>query len=168
MNHHYETGNTQITLLPMSEHDSELYRRLRNQECNRKCFIFSGIIEKEAQALWYKNYLQKENDYMFSIYNKTGQFLGGAALYDITNHSAEFGRIIIDRNLAGRGGIGYEVLILLCQFAKTTLGLSTLHLEVFDENLSARKTYEKAGFYYKTQSEHAKSGKILHYMEKQL
>lgn len=168
MNHQYKIESTKITLLPMSQNDSELYRQLRNQEENRKCFLFSGIIEKDAQEIWYNNYLNREDDYMFSVYNKIGQFLGGAALYDITEHSAEFGRVLLDRTLSAHQGIGYEVLMLLCQFAKATLGLSMLHLEVFEDNLAARKTYEKAGFCCKTQYPTSNGSKILHYMEKQL
>ena len=168
MKHNYTCTNGDIELCPLSEHDSEQYRQLRNLENNRKWFLFSGMITKEAQKTWYDNYLKRENDYMFSIYNQTGQFLGGAALYDITRDSAEFGRILVNRAAAGKSGTGYQALMLLCQLAKKELSLRMLHLEVFEDNLPARKLYEKAGFVYKKQYASSDSEKILHYMEKML
>ena len=105
---------------------------------------------------------------MFSIYSQKGQFLGGAALYDITETSAEFGRILIDRSAAGKSGTGCQVLLLLCRLARETLGLSSLHLEVIQDNLPALKTYEKAGFHTKKSYPSSDGSRILNYMEKTL
>ena len=168
MKHQFTCTDGDIELRPMSAADSELYRRLRNQEYNRSCFLFSGIISTEEQQQWYENYLKKPNDYMFSIYNQKGQFLGGAALYDITETSAEFGRIIIDKEAAGKNGIGCQVLLLLCDFSRQQLRLQNLHLEVFEDNLPAVKTYVKAGFQIQKSYPHSDSGRVLHYMEKTL
>lgn len=155
-----------MLLCPLSPEDSEKYRRLRNHECNRRCFLFSGIITADAQRSWYGNYLKKDDDYMFSIYNQTGQFLGGAALYNIQADTAEFGRLLIDRTTAGKGGTGRRVLMLLCRLAKEQLRLSRLHLEVFEDNLPAKKTYEKSGFICKKRYLSPDGTRYLNYMEK--
>lgn len=168
MKHDYTCTDGNITLYPLSESDSELYRQLRNQEQNRNCFLFSGIITEEAQQQWYADYLEKPNDYMFSIYNQKGQFLGGAALYDIAETSAEFGRIIIDKTAARKKGIGCQVLLLLCALAKEQLHLNMLHLEVFEDNLPAYRTYEKAGFQPQKRYPSTDNRRILVYMEKNL
>lgn len=168
MKHPFTCTDGDIELRPLSAKDSELYRQLRNQEHNRSCFLFSGTITKEGQQQWYENYLKKPNDYMFSIYNQKGQFLGGAALYDIAETSAEFGRILIDKTAAGKKGIGCQTLLLLCDFARKQLGLKALHLEVFKDNLPAVKTYEKVGFQVLKCYPHSDTGKMLYYMEKNL
>ena len=167
MKHDFTCTDGDVILRPMSASDSELYRQLRNLDINRKCFIFSDPITEEGQQKWYRTYLEKPNDYMFSIYNQKGQFLGGAALYGVTETSAEFGRILIDKATAGKSVTGYQVLSILCQFAKDQLQLQTLHLEVFEDNQPAVKTYEKAGFQAK-KSYPASNGQILKYMEKNL
>ena len=105
---------------------------------------------------------------MFSIYNQKGQFLGGAALYDIAETSAEFGRIIIDKTAACKKGIGCQVLLLLCRFARDQFHLQSLHLEVFEDNLPAVKTYEKAGFQKQESYPSSDSNRNLVYMEKNL
>ena len=166
MDHTFTCTNGEIRLSPFSAGDSEKYRQLRNKEYNRNCFFFSGVITMEAQRNWYNNYLKKENDYMFSVYDQTGQFLGGAALYDMQKDTAEFGRLLIDRTAAGKSGIGYQVLMLLCRLAKEQFHLSYLHLELFEDNIPARKTYEKAGFVCKKRYLPPNGTRYLNYMEK--
>lgn len=166
MKHTFTCSDKDVTLRPLSCEDSEKYRQLRNQEQNRRCFFYSDRITKNAQQKWYDNYLKKENDYMFSVYNHNGQFLGGAALYDMQTDHAEFGRLLIDRTAAGQGGTGYQVLMLLCQLAKEQFHLSYLHLELFEDNLPAKKTYEKAGFVCKKRYLSPDGARYLNYMEK--
>lgn len=155
-----------IILRPLSPEDSERYRILRNQEHNRHWFFFSDIISREAQEVWYQSYLGKKDEYMFSIYNTDDIFLGGAALYHLIDKTAEFGRLIVDRPAAGQGGVGARSLLLLCDLAKNQLGLTRLHLEVYEDNLPAVKTYEKAGFVLKKCSPAPDGTRSIHYMEK--
>lgn len=103
---------------------------------------------------------------MFSVYNQQGQFLGGTALYDITEDTAEFGRLLIDKSVTEKRGIGYQALMLTCRLAKEQLGLIYLHLEVFENNLPAKKTYEKAGFLLKKRYLSPDGKQYLNYMEK--
>lgn len=166
MKHSFAEANEYIELRPFSSNDSELYRQLRNQEHNRRCFLSSGVITETAQQQWYEAYLKKANDYMFSIYTKKGLFLGGAALYDVHGQSAEFGRILIDKSVSPKGGVGYQVLLLLCKIAHEQLHLQSLHLEVFEDNLPAVKTYEKAGFQKKKWYSSSDGSRTIIYMER--
>lgn len=168
MKHTFTYTDGEIELRPFSAYDSEQYRCLRNQSKNRYCFFNSDIITVESQQEWYNNYLEREHDYMFSVYNQHGQFLGGAALYDITEDTAEFGRLLIDKDATKKHGIGYHVLLLACRFAKEQLGLIYLHLEVFENNLPAKITYEKAGFLLKKRYLSPDGKRYLNYMEKML
>lgn len=167
MEHTLTADDGVITLRPLSAGDSERYRLLRNQDRNRVCFFYSEIITPEAQHRWYRQYLATAQDYMFSVYDKDQRFLGGAALYHFESDSAEFGRLLIDRERAGKG-TGLRVLQLLCRLAAQHFGLSRLRLEVYEDNLPARKTYEKAEFTVQNRSPSPDSDRYLLYMEKNL
>ncbi len=165
MEHTFTCTDGTILLRPLTPADSESYRLLRNREQNRRCFFYSAPISARAQQEWYQNYLKKENDYMFAVCDADGAFLGGAALYDVTGDTAEFGRLIIDKEAAGRGGCGVQALLLLCTFARETLHLTGLHLEVYKDNLPALKTYEKAGFLTRKQYPAPDGMRDICYME---
>lgn len=167
MEHTLTAADSVIALRPLSAEDSERYRLLRNQDRNRVCFFYSEIITPEAQRKWYRQYLTATDDYMFSVYDKEERFLGGAALYHIEAGSAEFGRLLIDRDANGKG-TGLRVLSLLCGLAAQRFGLSLLHLEVYEDNLPARKTYEKAGFTVQKRYPFPGTDRCLLYMEKDL
>ena len=76
------------------------------------------------------------------------QFIGAVALYDIDGETrqAEFGRLMIDREAAGRRGLGYDATVCACEFGFARLGLQRIYLDVYADNIAAVKTYEKAGF----------------------
>lgn len=174
MDHNLHITWSGVSLKPLSYEDSQKYRQLRNRDENRKCFIFSGIISQEEQKEWYEAYLHHDDDYMFSVYDKQGQFLGGAALYHIdeVDRTAEFGRLLIDKKAAGQTGVGYLVLQACCLLAEKEFNLHTLHLDVQSDNIAAYKTYLKAGFILKKQcllpSDASADRKLYYYMEKQL
>lgn len=166
--HTFTCTDAALLLRPLTPADSERYRLLRNQDQNRRCFFYSDPISVKSQQEWYQNYLRRENDYMFAVCDADGTFLGGAALYDVTGDTAEFGRLIIDQAAAGRSGCGAQALLLLCRLARETLHLTSLHLEVYQDNLPARKTYEKAGFLTKRQYPAPDGMRDICYMEKLL
>lgn len=153
-------------LMPLAQNELELMRCLRNQ--NRFSFLTSNIITEEMQQLWYQKYLQRSEDYMFSVLvRKAHTWIGTVALYDIDREKqqAEFGRLMIDRKAAGRGGMGYEATMCACEIGFQQLGLQRIYLDVFADNLPAVKTYEKAGFHIYGKKE--ASGRELLYMEKE-
>ncbi len=168
MEHTFTCRGHGLILCPFSAKDSECYRLLRNRENNRRWFFFSDPISREAQEDWYRSYLKKDDEYMFSIYTENGTFLGGAALYHIGEHAAEFGRLIVDRTAAGRGGVGTLALLLLCDLAREQLGLIRLYLEVYEDNIPAVKTYEKAGFILKGRRPAKDGMRYINDMEKRL
>ena len=81
----------------------------------------------------------------FSNSTFANPFLAGVAwLYNITDHNAEFGRIVVHSSCRG---LGYgNMLISHCiQYARN-IGLSNLHLDVKSDNISAINLYKKVGF----------------------
>ena len=156
-----------IVLKPLEQKNIEDLRNLRNKKENRKCFIYQKEITKEEQEKWYKKYLEKEEDLMFSAFLKENEEnpVGFAALYDIDKNSkkCEFGRIIVDKSKVIKKGIGYQITKCLCDIGFQNLGLDMIYLEVFSDNIPALKTYLKVGFVEKNR--YKKEDREIIYME---
>lgn len=167
MKDNFQNKFEDIVLKSLEQKNIEDLRILRNKKENRKCFIYQNEITKEEQEKWYKNYLKKENDIMFSAFinGVLEKPIGYAALYDIDKNSkkCEFGRIIVDKSRVSKKGIGYQITKCLCEIGFEKLGLEMIYLEVFSDNIPAIKTYLKAGFVEKNRYE--KEGKEIIYME---
>ena len=167
MLHEFKKNYGDIILKPLEWKNIEELRNLRNKEENRKCFIYQKEITKEEQENWYKKYLEKEEDIMFSAFLKADEeyLIGFAAFYDIDKNSkkCEFGRIIVDKNKVTKKGIGYQITKCLCDIGFQNLGLDMIYLEVFSDNIPALKTYEKAGFIERNR--YKKNDKEIIYME---
>lgn len=166
MKHEYEALYGRVELRSLSLSDAERMRVLRNQNSSR--FFNTAQITLEAQRRWYEKYLSAEGDYMFSVYLcGTNQWVGAVGIYhvDQLNARCEFGRLMIDRSAVAERGLGIDTTLAACQFAFDQLGLSTVFLEVFQDNLAAVRTYERSGFQVcGTRLED--SGKTILYMEK--
>lgn len=143
MQHSYTMRDGDLLLCPLEKTAIEQMRILRN--ANRSCFVYSGEIAPEGQAQWFERYLHQPGDYVFSVFYG-GRWVGSVSLYDVREGEAEFGRLMIDRQAAGRGGLGRTVTETACQLGFDQLGLHRIHLEVYEDNLPARRTYEQAGF----------------------
>ncbi len=166
MKHEYEALYGRVELRSLSLSDAERMRVLRNQ--NSSSFFNAAQITPEAQRRWYEKYLSAEGDYMFSVYLcETNQWVGAVGIYhvDQLNDRCEFGRLMIDRSAVAERGLGVDTTLAACQFAFHQLGLSTVFLEVFQDNLAAVRTYERSGFQVcGTRLED--TGKTILYMEK--
>lgn len=143
MKHDYSGTFKRVSLLPLTEEYIENLRLLRNR--HRECFVFSGEISRDAQVSWYINYLEKENDYVFSVFAEN-IWVGSVSIYNISNGIGEFGRLIIDKTLLKEKGIGLDTTICACDLAFNHMGITELTLQVYESNIPAHKTYLKAGF----------------------
>lgn len=159
-------NSQRISLHPISEKDSEHLRLLRNRDENRKWFLYSEEITKEQQQNWFKKYLLTANDYMFSVIsNANSSFIGTVALYNVDENkkTAEVGRIIVDKKITNEKGLGLEVTTAALFIGFDMIGLHTIHLEVFADNIRAISVYKKTGFIQKNQ--YYKQNKEIIYME---
>ena len=147
MKHNYAICGERIRLSPLSEDDAERLRILRNRNSCR--FIDSAEISADAQLKWYQKYIVKPCDYMFSaVYKATNQWIGAVGLYNVDTVccEAEFGRLVVDKEAAGIGGLGVDVTRAVCQIGFEQLGLRCIILEVYSNNIPAIKTYQRSGF----------------------
>lgn len=136
-----------VLLKPMSYEECQKYRKLRNKKNIRHWFIYKDFITEDAQCIWYKKYLESDNDCMFSIYYNQ-IFVGGNAIYNINfaKNEAEYGRLLLNPKIVGGKGLGKIVTSFACIIAKQSLGLERLYLEVYASNTPAIKTYRYVGF----------------------
>ena len=143
MQHSYNHIYNNIRITPLEKENIEDMRVLRNK--NKHCFVFSGIITPEAQEKWYESYLIKSNDYVFSVYFDD-TWIGVCSIYNVTENEAEFGRLLIDKSKTNEKHLGLDATLCACNFAFNTFGIKKIHLQVYEANVPAYKTYIKAGF----------------------
>ena len=155
MRHDYECEEGRIMLKPLEKVDIEALRILRSKV--RNCFLNTQVTSSENQEHWYESYLKKEGDYMFKIVkrDKPTEFIGAIAIYDVDNYSgcAEFGRLVVDKEIAPEKGLGYEAVKAICKFSFDVLQLSQIRAFVLIDNERAMKTYLKVGFRIKKKTE---------------
>lgn len=145
LRHNYCETYGAVALRPLAEDDIEYVRILRNRY--RDCFLFSGEISAPAQKKWYSAYLEKDADYMFTVYLGERR-IGAAAIYEVDRDAGtgEFGRLMIERQDPPIKGLGADAVRAACRVAFEQMGLHRLKLYVYCDNVPAQITYLKAGF----------------------
>lgn len=146
MKHDYALAFDNIYLSPLTCETSENYRRLRNHPDIRKWFRSKDEITETQQKRWFEKYLNDPRDVMFAIFRESDEFIGANAIYNIDgNGLAEYGRILIDPELRGKG-FGYKATCAAIQIARDQMNLRQLVLEVYADNERAISLYRKCGF----------------------
>lgn len=137
-----------VVLRSLNDNDISLLRRWRNQEEIRCNFLDPSVISEDQQQQWWKKYRDKDDDYMFLIFEKKSEIpVGTAAVYNIIiGQSAEYGRMMIGDKEALSRGYGVDATRILMQFAFRQWNLQTIRLQVLEHNSRAIRLYEKVGF----------------------
>jgi len=144
-----------LRLRLLEEKDLPLTLSWRNQDSIRKWFFHSDLISLEQHLAWFTKYQARDGDYVFIIELSALEHwipVGQIALYNIdwTNRKAEYGRLMIGDPYAQGKGIAREATKLILDLGFSSLGLSEIYLEVFENNAPARKVYEDCGFLVKS------------------
>lgn len=137
-----------IILREITESDLDLVMEWRNRPEVMNCFFSRTMLTAEGQRKWFASYQVDDTDVMLMIVTHDGIPIGTMALYHIdnANRKAEFGRVLLaDERFSGKG-FAYEALELILAYAFKRLMLNRLYLEVFANNESAIRLYEKCGF----------------------
>lgn len=148
LKHNYSIQYNNVFLRPLTEKDIENLRVWRNDKNNSKFLRQIPYITEKAQQEWYKKYIDNKNEICFAIEecDEIKCMVGSLSLYNFTENSAEFGKILIGDIRAHRKQVGYHATVAAIKIAFETLNLQKLVLEVYENNFSAIKIYEKAGF----------------------
>lgn len=136
-----------VALGPIHRGLIEINHRWINQlETSR--FLNMGVMSLEAEEVWYERIAAGKDIVYLAIYEKsTMRPIGGVNLHNINakNRSAEFGIMIGEKDLRGRG-FGTEAVKLMCDYGFNALGLNSIMLLTYEWNIAGQKAYEKAGF----------------------
>ena len=105
---------------------------------------------------------------MFSLYSQNGVWMGVAGLsnIDMRKRSAEFGRLMIEKDEVTEKGLGVDIVNGIVNLAIGKMAINKITLEVFSDNIAALKTYERTGFVKTGRTEALHDGRKLIYMER--
>ena len=126
--------------------DSATLAVLARKYCNLKLYI-SGI-ENSHDLIWGCQSAELlDIPYSCIVYKKNDLYIGNIEI-SIINQSSRRGvvGIVIFNQSYWNKGFGTESIQILLKFAFETLNLNSVELEVFSNNKSAQRCYEKSGF----------------------
>ena len=131
-----------ITLRPVQKSDAQLLMTLRNGADTFQWFYSNRQFTLEEVINWIEN-LDPNNDLVY-IVEEDSTIVGTASIYNIEDHKAEVGRIIVSENIRGKG-IGTSILLLLPAIAKEK-DITLLYANIKTDNIRSYKAFEKAGY----------------------
>ncbi len=117
----------------------EMLRALKNS--NREYFFYKGLINTEQQREWFDGYLERTQDYMFTV-RHSGADVGVAGFRELDHHWDLYNIILKDSKLRG-SGVMSQALVLLCSAARAIAQLP-IQARVLNSN-PAMQWYLKNG-----------------------
>lgn len=87
-----------------------------------------------------------ENTKHFAIVNEEDEYLGTISLKNISQDDKNAEYAIVTRKKAQGTGVAKEATQEILKYAFRELGLHKVYLNVLEDNIKARKFYEKCGF----------------------
>jgi RimJ/RimL family protein N-acetyltransferase len=139
-----------VRLRLLAEADLPLTLGWRNQAQIRRWFFYSELITPAQHEKWFKNYLERDDDFVFVIETVAAPIVavGQVALYNVDRAGgrAEYGRLMIGEGSVRGQGLAAAATALILDFAARQLQLREVYLEVYSHNGAARRVYEQCGF----------------------
>lgn len=137
-----------IYLRQMEVSDTEKIIAWRNKERVRHNFIYQKPFTVEGHLNWIRTQIEPGHVVQFIICEKTtGRDVGSVYFRDIdrVRGSAEYGIFIGEDDAVGKG-YGTQAAKLALAYAFGELKLKSVFLRLFEDNIGAGKSYERAGF----------------------
>lgn len=145
----YLIKGSKVALRLMTEDDTALIVKWRNNPRVRKNFIYRESFTPETHKAWIENHVKKGDVYQMIICDPIDNNRPVGSVYyrdiDIVKKEAEYGIFIGEDDALGKG-FGNETAELALKIARDKLGLNNIILRVFNDNTAARRSYEHAGF----------------------
>lgn len=138
----------QLFLRPVTEEDTDDIVRWRNAPEVQKYFIYREPFTHEGHLRWLETKVAAGTVIQYMIIDKSsGKSVGSVYLRDIDfkNESAEYGIFIGETSAKGRG-LGSETAKIFTDYAFANFNLHRISLRLISGNISAQRSYEKAGF----------------------
>ena len=129
----------------LAENDLLLRVSWMNNEKVYRSMHFDIPVIMENTLKWYHNNLgsDKRADLTFE---EDGEIVAFGGLTGINREVDKAELYIFVNPNAQKGGIGTKATMLLCKYGFEELGLNKIYLETNEDNLAARRVYEKCGF----------------------
>lgn len=168
MNHNYRIDFENITLRPLIKDDIEKLRIWRNDQKNSQFLRKIPFITKEMQLTWFERYILDDDEICFAIVEnrELKRIVGSLSLYEFSNNSCFFGKILIGDVEAHSRKVGTNASIAATMIAFEKLDIKVINLFVYADNYAAVKVYKNAGFTIVGEHE-TENGKLEYLMIKQ-
>lgn len=144
----YKDEAVGIYLRAMTDADTDLIVRWRNQEAVRKNFFYQEDFTRESHENWVKTKVETGQALQMIICMTEGNVPVGAVnlqRIDRENGQAEYGIFIGEETARGRG-IGTAAAVLMLRYCFAQEKLHRIYLRTLAGNAAAIRSYEKAGF----------------------
>jgi RimJ/RimL family protein N-acetyltransferase len=129
----------EFRLQPVDVKDAEYIIKVRTSP-SAKGKIHETDFDIKKQEDWIKKYLEKENDYYFTV-NYKDEKCGTVGLYDIHSNSGEWGRWIVLNNPFA----ALASAIMICEFGFNYLKLEKIYGNVVEHNKKVLSFHKKFG-----------------------
>lgn len=138
-----------VSLRMITDDDTELVVKWRNNERVRNNFIYRVHFTNEIYTEWLRNRVDTGEVVQMIICENSRDMRPVGSVYfrftDDTKKEAEYGIFIGEDDACGKG-YGNETAVLATDYAIAELGVEKLILRVFARNTVAIRSYEHAGF----------------------
>ncbi|OFW64529.1 MAG: hypothetical protein A2Z35_04995 [Actinobacteria bacterium RBG_19FT_COMBO_36_27] len=134
-----------ITLNSITKEDLELLRNWKNK--NKNYFFYKKNISIGEQLIWFEEYLEREEDYIFIIKHKETKI--GCMGFRVQGKLVDIYNIILgDIKFGGKGLMGIA-LGLMCSYIIDKYN-NIITVKVLENNYNAIEWYRKNGFIEKS------------------
>ncbi|PKH06896.1 GNAT family N-acetyltransferase [Moritella sp. Urea-trap-13] len=128
--------------------DSLQYRhvRLESLKLHPDCFGSKYLEQVNFQTLYFERLIEEgcQNNIMLGAFHGT-KLVGLCGVTPQSTDSANITQMYVESSYRGNS-IGISLLSLAKKYASTELDVATLKLDVYPDNKSAIRSYEKSGF----------------------
>lgn len=146
MKHGFSAQLDDVSIMPLQKEDIEYLRIWRNRDDVSRYLKNIGSITPEQQLKWYEQYLREEGVYYFGIEYANKGLVGSMALLNFEDERCEIGKLMIGEESARGHKVAQKAFFMGMMIANEKLGMNEYHLTVHEDNMAARKVYDRLGF----------------------
>lgn len=137
------------SLIPITEKELPLVVELRNRKKNKYFMNQAYDITLESQKKWHQDYMKRDDDIYWGIWNREYIFVGTIRLYNVEGEVCEEGSCIVDERHAKEAPYAVEAKYLLSRYAFQTLGMRRMINEIRTDNKVMNSLAKQQGFRFK-------------------
>ncbi len=105
-------------------------------------------VTEETAAAYIRSAQRPDPDYHFAVTDEQDEYLGTISLKQVDRENKHAEYAVSLRKCAIGTGVAAEATRAILKYAFDELGLHRVYLNVFSDNLRARRFYEKMGFVF--------------------